>query len=63
MNKEAACGRFFDALESSSPEFERFFLLRFLGLRVFCGEDPERCFVEVANGTWRALAPAESEAV
>ena len=34
MNKEAARGRFLDALEHSSPEFERFFLLRFFGLRV-----------------------------
>jgi uncharacterized protein (TIGR00369 family) len=47
MNKEAARGRFLDALEHSSPEFERFFLLRFFGLRVSYGEDPERCFVEL----------------
>jgi uncharacterized protein (TIGR00369 family) len=47
MNKEAARRQFLEALENSSPEFERFFLLRFFGLRVSYEEDPERCFVEL----------------
>jgi acyl-CoA thioesterase len=47
MNKEVARRRFLDALEHSTPEFERFFLARFFGLRISYGEDPERCFVEL----------------
>jgi acyl-CoA thioesterase len=47
MNKEAARRQFLDALEHSTPEFERFFLARFFGLRITYGEDPERCFVEL----------------
>ena len=51
MNKEAARRQFLEALENSSPEFERFFLLRFFGLRVSYEEDPERCFVELPTRT------------
>ena len=47
MNKEVARRRFLDALEHSTPEFERFFLARFFGLRITYGEGPERCLVEL----------------
>jgi acyl-CoA thioesterase len=46
MDEEVARRHFFEALEHSSPEFERFFLARFFGLRIHYGKDPERCFVE-----------------
>jgi len=46
MDQEVAKRHFFEALENSAPEFERFFLARFFGLSISYDESPERCIVE-----------------